>query len=88
VRAREVLSEAGALWCYSHYIQTFSHAAGTVRMGRDPSSSALDEYCRFRGVQNLRVVDASILPSGGGVNPSLTVAANALRVGEHLVAQS
>ncbi len=88
VRAREVLTEAGALWCYSHYIHTFSHAAGTVRMGSDPSKSALDEYCRFRGVQNLRVVDASILPSGGGVNPSLTVAANALRVGEQLVAQS
>lgn len=87
-RAREVLTEAGALWCYSHYIHTFSHAAGTVRMGRDPASSALDKYCRFRGVQNLRVVDASILPSGGGVNPSLTVAANALRVGEHLAAQS
>jgi choline dehydrogenase-like flavoprotein len=87
VRAREVLSEAGALWCYSHYIHTFSHAAGTVRMGGDPARSALDEYCRFRGVQNLRVVDASILPSGGGVNPSLTVAANALRVGEHLAAQ-
>ena len=76
------------MWCYSHYIHTFSHAAGTVRMGRDPSKSALDEYCRFRGVQNLRVVDASILPSGGGVNPSLTVAANALRVGEQLAAQS
>jgi len=88
VRAREVLTEAGAMWCYSHYIHTFSHAAGTVRMGRDPSKSALDEYCRFRGIRNLRVVDASILPSGGGVNPSLTVAANALRVGEHLAAQS
>jgi choline dehydrogenase-like flavoprotein len=87
-RAREVLGEAGALWCYSHYIHTFSHAAGTVRMGTDVQRSPLDEYCRFRGVDNLRVVDASILPSGGGVNPSLTVAANALRVGEHLVASS
>jgi choline dehydrogenase-like flavoprotein len=87
-RAREVLGEAGALWCYSHYIHTFSHAAGTVRMGNDSTTSALDERCRFRGVANLRVVDASILPSGGGVNPSLTVAANALRVGEDLVAQT
>jgi choline dehydrogenase-like flavoprotein len=87
VRAREVLREAGALWCYSHYIHTFSHAAGTVRMGRDPQTSALDEYCRFRGIENLRVVDASVLPSGGGVNPSLTVAATALRVGEQLAAE-
>ncbi len=87
-RAREVLGEAGAMWCYSHYIRTFSHAAGTVRMGNDPATSALDEHCRFRGLANLRVVDASILPSGGGVNPSLTVVANALRVGEDLAAQA
>lgn len=86
LRARQVLKAAGAIWCYSHYIHTFSHAAGTVRMGCDPRTSVLDEHGVFRGVANLRVVDASVLPSGGGVNPSLTIAANALRVGEHLSA--
>jgi choline dehydrogenase-like flavoprotein len=84
-QARRILREAGAVWTYSHYIHTFSHAAGTVRMGIDPATSALDTYCRFRGVDNLRVVDASFIPAGGGLNPSLTIAANALRVGKHLL---
>ncbi len=84
-QSRRILREAGAVWTYSHYIHTFSHAAGTVRMGNDPATSALDAYCRFRGVDNLRVVDASVIPAGGGLNPSLTIAANALRVGEDLL---
>jgi choline dehydrogenase-like flavoprotein len=83
-KAREILREAGALTTAMHPIDTFSHAVGTVRMGIDPARSALDEHCRFRGVDNLWVVDGSFMPRSGGVNPSLTIAANALRVGEHL----
>lgn len=82
--ARAILREAGALAFYTHEIKTFSHAGGTVRMGRDPRTSPLDEWGAFRGVESLSVVDASALPVAGGVNPSLTIAANALRVGEHL----
>jgi choline dehydrogenase-like flavoprotein len=85
-KAREVLREAGALITAVHPIDTFSHAVGTVRAGVDPSRSALDEYCAFRGVENLWVVDGSFMPRSGGVNPSLTIAANALRVGSHLAA--
>ena len=83
-KAREILREAGALLTVVHPIDTFSHAVGTVRMGVDPARSALDGHCRFRGVDNLWVVDGSFMPRSGGVNPSLTIAANALRVGEHL----
>ncbi len=79
-RAREILRGAGATFFYRHEIHTFSHAMGTVRMGVDPQSSALDAAGTFRGIENLRVVDASALPTPGGVNPSLTIAANALRV--------
>jgi choline dehydrogenase-like flavoprotein len=78
-RARRILSGAGAFLFYHHAIRTFSHAMGTVRMGVDPRDSALDEACRFRGIENLRVVDASAFPTPGGVNPSLTIAANSLR---------
>jgi choline dehydrogenase-like flavoprotein len=78
-RARRILRGAGAVLFYHHAIRTFSHAMGTVRMGLDPRRSALDGECRFRGVANLRVVDASAFPTPGGVNPSLTIAANALR---------
>jgi choline dehydrogenase-like flavoprotein len=61
-------------------VKTFSHAVGTVRMGDDPAAAPLDAGCRFRGLANLWVTDGSALPMSAGVNPSLTIAANALRV--------
>jgi choline dehydrogenase-like flavoprotein len=57
-------------------------------MGEDPQTSALDALCQFRGLENLHVVDGSFMPTSSGVNPSLTIAANALRVGEHLAASA
>jgi choline dehydrogenase-like flavoprotein len=83
--ARRILREAGAIPYVRLPMRTFSHALGTVRMGRDERSSALDRWCRFRGVENLRVADASALPTAGAVNPSLTIAANALRLAAALV---
>ena len=62
-----------------------AHQNGTVRFGRDPKTSALDENCRAHEVDNLYIVDASVFPSSGAVNPALTVMANALRVGDHLL---
>jgi choline dehydrogenase-like flavoprotein len=56
------------------------HPCGTCRFGTDPAASVLDADCRVHGVDNLYVVDASFMPSSGGANPSLTIAANALRV--------
>lgn len=85
--AKRVLSEAGALFSYVHRIDTFSHALGTVRMGEDPERAPLDPDCRFRGLRNLWVVDGSALPTAGAVNPSLTIAANALRAGERIAAE-
>ena len=82
--AKRILREAGARITYVHPIETFSHALGTVRMGVDPGTSPLDGHGRFRGLDNLYVADASALPRSAGVNPSLTIAANALRVGGEL----
>ncbi|MFQ5604214.1 MAG: GMC family oxidoreductase [bacterium] len=84
-KARKILFKAGAVACYVHKIKTFSHAAGTVRMGEDPATSALDQYCQFRGMSNFFVVDGSFMSTAGGLNPSLTISANALRVGEYIV---
>ena len=84
--ARRILREADALTCYSRTISTFSHALGTVRMGDDPLTSPLDATGRYRGLENLYVMDGSALPTSGGVNPSLTIAANALRCASLLVA--
>ena len=61
------------------------HQNGTVRFGRDPNSSALDVNCRAHGVDNLYVVDGSFFVSSAAVNPTLTIIANALRVGDHLL---
>jgi choline dehydrogenase-like flavoprotein len=84
--ARRVLREAGAQLTYVHAIDTFSHALGTVRMGLDPRTAPLDADGRYRGLDNLYIADASALPRAAGVNPSLTIAANALRIGAHAAA--
>jgi choline dehydrogenase-like flavoprotein len=63
---------------------TLGHVCGTCRFGTDPKTSVLDAYNRAHEVDNLYVVDASFFPSSAGLNPSLTVAANALRVAEHM----
>jgi choline dehydrogenase-like flavoprotein len=62
-----------------------AHQNGTIRFGHDPRSSALDEHCKAHDLDNLYVVDGSFFPSSGAVNPALTIMANALRVGDHLV---
>lgn len=86
--ARRILRRAGALFCYRHVIDTWSHALGTVRMGADPATSPLDGDCRFRGLDNLLVTDGSAMPRSAGVNPSLTIAANALRAATRLAART
>ncbi|MAT53326.1 MAG: hypothetical protein CMN32_02515 [Saprospirales bacterium] len=82
--AAKIMKAAGAWATYTHHIRTFSHAVGTVRMGENPETSALDENCAFRGVEGLWVVDGSFMPTSAAVNPSLTIAANALRVGARI----
>jgi len=62
-----------------------AHQNGTLRFGHDPKTSALDTNCKAHEVDNLYVVDASFFASSGAVNPALTVMANALRVGDHLI---
>jgi choline dehydrogenase-like flavoprotein len=59
-----------------------SHQCGTVRMGVDPKTSVLNPYCQSWDHKNLYVVDAGCLPTSAAVNPSLTVAAQALRVAD------
>jgi choline dehydrogenase-like flavoprotein len=63
---------------------TLGHVCGTVRFGTDPATSVLNPQTRAHEVDNLYVVDGSFFPSSSGINPSLTIAANALRVAEHI----
>jgi choline dehydrogenase-like flavoprotein len=64
--------------------RTPSHQCGTVRIGLDPATSPLDPFCRAWDHPNLFVVDASFLPTSAAVNPALTIAAQALRVADHI----
>lgn len=68
-------------------LQAVAHQCGTCRFGEDPETSVLDLNCRTHEVDNLYVVDGSFFPSNAGVNPTLTIIANALRVGDHLQAR-
>lgn len=62
-----------------------SHQNGTLRFGTDPATSVLDIHCKAHQLDNLYIVDGSFFPSCSAVNPSLTIMANALRVGQHLL---
>lgn len=60
----------------------YGHPCGTLRFGSDPETSVLDANCKTHDLDNLYVADSSFFPTSMGVNPSLTIAANALRVGD------
>jgi choline dehydrogenase-like flavoprotein len=87
--ARKIARAAGYPITFTRQpgIDVCSHQAGTVRAGFDPQTSALDPWCRAHDVENLYVVDASFFPSLPVMNPALTIAANALRVAEHIQAR-
>jgi choline dehydrogenase-like flavoprotein len=63
------------------------HQAGTCRMGDDPATSVVDPLGRVWGHPNVRVADGSVHVTGGGVNPVLSIVANALRIADLAVTQ-
>jgi choline dehydrogenase-like flavoprotein len=63
-----------------------NHLAGTARMGSDARSSVVDADCRSWDIPNLWICDGSIFPTTGGVNPSLTITAIALRTADRIKA--
>jgi choline dehydrogenase-like flavoprotein len=85
-RCKEILHGTGypLVLSSSFGTEVVSHQCGTVRFGTNPSTSALDPMCKTWDLDNLYVVDAGFFPSSAAVNPALTVAAQALRVGHHL----
>ncbi len=64
--------------------RTPSHQCGTARMGASPATSVVNPQCRAHDHPNLFIVDASVLPTSAAVNPALTIAALALRTGQHI----
>ncbi|WP_214370828.1 GMC family oxidoreductase [Pseudonocardia sp. H11422] len=86
----EILQVAGARKTVPVYLDRMTgntcHQHGTARMGTDPSKTVLNEWCQSHDVDNLFVVDGSCFPTSTGVNPTLTMMANAWRVSEYIAA--
>jgi choline dehydrogenase-like flavoprotein len=66
-------------------MHSLGHQVGTCKFGQDAKTSVLNLDCRAHDLENLYVVDGSFFVSSGAVNPTLTIIANALRVGDHLL---
>jgi choline dehydrogenase-like flavoprotein len=87
-RMAEVMSDAGgevrALRLQPSTNAGHGHNHGTLRAGRDPGASVLDENCRSHTIRGLYVLDCAFMPTSGASNPTLTAIANAYRVCERL----
>ncbi|WP_410216632.1 GMC oxidoreductase [Paracoccus sp. (in: a-proteobacteria)] len=64
-----------------------AHPCGTLRFSKDSSKGVLDPNCKAHDLNNLYVTDSSFMPSSTGVNPGLTIVANALRVADAITAR-
>jgi choline dehydrogenase-like flavoprotein len=60
------------------------HHMGTTRMHDDPVQGVVDANCQVHGVSNLFISGSSVFPTGGYINPTLTIMALALRLADHL----
>ena len=65
-----------------------AHHLGTARMAADPSKGVVNANLQVFGIDNLYVCDGSVFASSGSANPSLTITALALRLGDHLLSKS
>jgi choline dehydrogenase-like flavoprotein len=81
---KQHLAKRRVLFVPQDVVLNLSHACGTCVMGADAATSVVDSDCRAHGITNLFITDASFMPTSGAINPSLTVAANALRVAERI----
>ncbi len=93
LRLKKIMQEVGKIdsalheiiWGgYDLGIDGVSHQCGTLKFGTDKKTSVLDIHCKMHDLENLFVADASFFPSCGAYNPSLTIAANAFRISDHI----
>ncbi len=64
---------------------TTRHVIGAMRMGTDPQTSVVDGLQKFHDLENLWCIDGSVMPTGSGYNPTLTIEALALRAAGAMV---
>ncbi len=60
------------------------HHMGTTRMAEDPKKGVVDANCKVHGIDNLFIASSSCFPTGGGVNPTMTIVALTLRLTDHI----
>jgi choline dehydrogenase-like flavoprotein len=84
-RVQMDISEDGDAWA-ERVVGSFHHI-GTTRMHRDERKGVVDENCRVHGLSNLYVAGSSVFPTGGQANPTLTLVALALRLGDRITEQ-
>ncbi|MEI7778396.1 MAG: GMC family oxidoreductase [Actinomycetes bacterium] len=88
-KMNQAISASGALRTFEESTSVEAgHLMGTATMGDDPETSVVDKWGVTHEVPNLCIVDGSVMPTGGGVNPTATIAALALRAATHLVSQA
>ncbi|WP_024520477.1 GMC family oxidoreductase [Bradyrhizobium sp. Tv2a-2] len=89
-RASELLAQAGVKkieYQDSNYQFGSGHLHGGCRAGNDPTQSVVDRWGRVHDIDNLYVADGGFFPYAGGVNPTFTIQANALRIARRIVTQ-
>lgn len=74
--------------CTDNWDQTLDstwHHMGTTRMHDSPAHGVVDRNCRVHGIRNLFIAGSSVFPTGGANFPTMTLAALALRLSDHLI---
>ena len=72
---------------WDQHVESTWHHMGTTRMHESPAHGVVDRNCKMHHVHNLYVAGSSVFPTGGGNFPTMTLAALALRLGDHLAEQ-
>jgi choline dehydrogenase-like flavoprotein len=80
----EVLNSGGGM---VNLAMDLAHPAGSTRMGTRPSDSVVDPHLRVHRIENLSVASASVFPSSGSANPTLTIMHLAMRAADAIARQ-
>ena len=82
IRLADWMLEGGDAW--RDGLHWGHHHMGTTRMSSDPSAGVVDSDCRLHELSNVYVAGSSVFPTGGYMNPTLTIVALAIRLADHL----
>lgn len=85
-KANEILEAVGGEPAF--VIPDTGHLMGTCRMGKDPSTSVVDGFCRSHDIPNLYICSAAVFVTSGGCNPTETIMAIAARTAEHIIEEA